>query len=395
MKRVISAFTVSVCAAVIAGIGMVPSSGASSLSTIKIGVIADNTTFGGVFEGAAAAVHAINTSGGVDKHQLKLITCDAQSSDTVAATCGRTMIADHVTAVVTATSYEDNSFMGELKAAHIAAIGDFPINTSDYTSSNSFPLVGGVPALAAGQAADAISLGFTKPSIAYIDVSQAVIYPQLSGQVFKASNIQYVNQVPISPTETDITPYVASTVAGGTDAVILGDTPEVDASFMSAMKTAGDNIPVIIDGEDAGSGVSEGFGPELQGAYVVSWFVPPSYIKNPTVLKYELALEKEYSHPILGDSSENAWASVYAFRAIAEKTISEKHSITARSILATTPTMTKLSLGVLPTISFAKASSAVPGLTRIFNMDVMFSSIQNDQITVSGTPKFLNPFALK
>jgi len=374
---------------------MVSSSGASKLSSIKIGVISDNTSFPGVFEGAAAAVHAINKSGGVDKHQLQLITCDAQSSLTVAATCGRTMVADHVAAVIGADSFEDDSFMTELENAHIAAIGDFPINGSDYTNSNSFPLIGGIPSLAAGEGAEIIQLGFTKPSIAYIGVAQAAIYPEISGVVLKSANIAYVDSVPISPTETDITPYVASAVANGADVVVLGEAPSVDASFISAMKEAGDNIPVIMDGYNGGDGIGLGFGPEFEGAYIVSWFVPPSYIKNPVVLQYVLALEKDYSHPELGDSSENSWASAYAFQAIAEKVLAEKHSITARSILAAAPTMTKLNLGVLPTISFAKASTAVPGLTRLFNMDVMFSTVHNDQIVVNGTATFVNPFNIK
>jgi len=161
------------------------------------------------------------------------------------------------------------------------------------------------------------------------------------------------------------------------------------------MKEAGDNIPVIMDGYNIGDGIGEGFGPEFEGAYIVSWFVPPSYIKNPTVLKYVLALTKEYSHPELGDSSENSWASVYAFQAIAEKTLAEKQSIRAGSILATAPKMTKLNLGLLPTISFAKASTAVPGLTRLFNMDVMFSTVHNDQIIVNGAATFVNPFNIK
>src|SRR3984957_18683229 len=76
--------------------------------------------------GAQAAAMAINASGGINGHQVKIISCNDQFNPNVAAQCGRTAATDHVVAVVGNKSTNGTVIDPILQQEKIPSVGDQP-----------------------------------------------------------------------------------------------------------------------------------------------------------------------------------------------------------------------------------------------------------------------------
>ncbi|MFI6059072.1 ABC transporter substrate-binding protein [Streptomyces sp. NPDC051286] len=93
-----------------------------------------------------------NSNGGIDGHELRVVTCNEDDTSTGAGDCARRAVAEKAVAVVGSYSPEGYSFMGPLEAAGIPYIGGYGASAEEFTSYNSYPVNGGQSALLAGNA---------------------------------------------------------------------------------------------------------------------------------------------------------------------------------------------------------------------------------------------------
>ncbi|MGX1797955.1 ABC transporter substrate-binding protein [Streptomyces albidoflavus] len=99
---------------------------------------------------AEAIARWVNASGGVDGHELKVLTCDDGNNSEGAAACARRAVREDVVAVVGSYSQHGRSFLSPLEAADIPYIGGYGVTGEEFTSPLSYPVNGGQATLLAG-----------------------------------------------------------------------------------------------------------------------------------------------------------------------------------------------------------------------------------------------------
>ncbi|GGY07410.1 lipoprotein [Streptomyces tanashiensis] len=92
----------------------------------------------------------VNSQGGIDGHELRVLTCNEQNTTAGAAACARRAVRENAVAVVGSYSQNGRAFMAPLEAAGIPYIGGYGIAEDEFTSPLSYPVNGGVASLVAG-----------------------------------------------------------------------------------------------------------------------------------------------------------------------------------------------------------------------------------------------------
>ncbi|MER6912413.1 ABC transporter substrate-binding protein [Streptomyces sp. NPDC000594] len=147
------AVTVTAGALLASGCGALPGSGGSR-ETVTVMTFAPEKTGSTNMPGMPAMAHAyarwVNDGGGIDGHQLRVITCNERNTSRGAAACARRAVAEGVDAVVGSYSQHGNAFMSPLEAAGIPFIGGFGASKEEFRSPLSYPVNGGQATLLAG-----------------------------------------------------------------------------------------------------------------------------------------------------------------------------------------------------------------------------------------------------
>lgn len=90
------------------------------------------------------------SQGGIDGHELRVITCNEKNTPRGAAMCARQAVKEGAAAVVGSYSQYGDAFMAPLEAAGIPFIGGFGVSDEEFSSYLSYPVNGGQAALLAG-----------------------------------------------------------------------------------------------------------------------------------------------------------------------------------------------------------------------------------------------------
>ncbi|NUK34213.1 ABC transporter substrate-binding protein [Streptomyces lunaelactis] len=99
---------------------------------------------------AKAYARWAKANGGLDGHELRVITCNEENTPSGAATCARRAVKEGAVAVVGSYSQHGDAFMAPLEAAGIPFIGGYGISEEEFSSYLSYPVNGGQAALLAG-----------------------------------------------------------------------------------------------------------------------------------------------------------------------------------------------------------------------------------------------------
>jgi ABC-type branched-subunit amino acid transport system substrate-binding protein len=111
---------------------------------------ADTVNMAGMPAMARTYARWINEKGGIDGHELRVLTCNEQDTATGASKCARRAADEDVAAVVGSYSRYGRAFLAPLEAAGIPYIGGYGASADEFTSYLSYPVNGGQPALVAG-----------------------------------------------------------------------------------------------------------------------------------------------------------------------------------------------------------------------------------------------------
>jgi ABC-type branched-subunit amino acid transport system substrate-binding protein len=99
---------------------------------------------------AQAYAKYVNAKGGIDGHELRVLTCNERNTTAGAAACARRAVAEGAVAVVGSYSQNGRAFMAPLEAEGIPYIGGYGVSEEEFTSYLSYPVNGGQAALLAG-----------------------------------------------------------------------------------------------------------------------------------------------------------------------------------------------------------------------------------------------------
>ncbi len=112
----------------------------------------DAANMSGMTATARAYARWANAHGGLDGHELRVVTCDEQDTPTGAGDCARLAVEKKAVAVVGSYSRHGSSFMAPLETAGIPYIGGYGASDEEFSSYDSYPVNGGQAALLAGNA---------------------------------------------------------------------------------------------------------------------------------------------------------------------------------------------------------------------------------------------------
>ncbi|WP_299535249.1 ABC transporter substrate-binding protein [uncultured Streptomyces sp.] len=111
---------------------------------------ADALSKSGVTAMASAYARWVDSEGGIDGRELKVVTCDEKDTTVGAEKCARQAVEQDVAAVVGSYSRHGRSFLAPLEAAGIPYIGGYGASDEEFSSFVSFPVNGGQSSLLAG-----------------------------------------------------------------------------------------------------------------------------------------------------------------------------------------------------------------------------------------------------
>ncbi|MFF3552603.1 ABC transporter substrate-binding protein [Streptomyces tsukubensis] len=111
----------------------------------------DATNMPGMPAMAKAYARWANATGGIDGHELRVITCNEGDTPSGASDCARQAVREKADAVVGSYSQHGNAFLAPLQAASIPYIGGYGISDDEFSSVVSYPVNAGQAALLAGQ----------------------------------------------------------------------------------------------------------------------------------------------------------------------------------------------------------------------------------------------------
>jgi branched-chain amino acid transport system substrate-binding protein len=178
----------------------------------------------------------INAKGGVDGYKFKELTCDNQSSPTLASNCLKSLTDNSsVVALVGLTGIDQNPPTG------IAVIGETLDSPGEPTQSNSFPLAGfqtaGSPDYAV-EGAYAKSKGYNSPGVVTCEVQGCISGAAQVQEIFAPKKVPVVTS---DLANVDLTPQVTTLQHDGVNFVISIEATAGTIGSINAAKQIGYN----------------------------------------------------------------------------------------------------------------------------------------------------------
>ena len=191
---------------------------------------------------------AINASGGIHGHPLKIVDCNDQGNPNQATQCAQQATSNpDVLAVIGNTSTCGSQLLQTLASAHMASLGDQYFCAEDYKSPQVFPFNAGSLDPAAGAALGVTDFHMKNVVIATIDVPAGREYPPLVQSLVTPVGGHVSGAVYIPYSAADMSPYASQVVADG-GFLVDGDTTAVGIRLGKALLEQGFKEPVEYNG---------------------------------------------------------------------------------------------------------------------------------------------------
>ncbi|MFD7610392.1 ABC transporter substrate-binding protein [Streptomyces sp. NPDC059828] len=244
------------------GCGVLPGTSDGSREPLTVMTFAPEETKATNMPGMPAMAQAyakyVNARGGIDGHELRVLTCNERNTAAGAATCARRAAQEGAVAVVGSYSQNGRAFMGPLEAAGIPYIGGFGISDEEFTSYLSYPINGGVAALLAGNgrqlAANCRKVSLVRPDTILGDGLPALLNAGLSqGKRQPSADIKAAED----SSEYERQAEEALDGAGGKRGCVTAVLGERTETFFDSFRRVRDESDEN-NGGDAGDGDSSG-----------------------------------------------------------------------------------------------------------------------------------------
>jgi ABC-type branched-subunit amino acid transport system substrate-binding protein len=372
-----------------AGASSTGSSGGATGTPILIGNIsAEGTAYDNNNDRVAtirAAIRAINQSGGIKGHPLKLVYCNGQHDPNVELSCANQMVSQHVVAMI-GSEVENPSVIGVLNNANIADIDTEAYVPEEFTNPDSYLLTGGASYQVAGVVAEAAATGTKK--LFFIGATGEDLYVSIVKKVAAEKGIKLVGQSLLAEGTADFDPTASLVGSSGADSVIIEEAPQQLISIVNAIEAQGLHLKFLTNGDiphpsDLES-MSDGAGNDfLIGADTP----PPSATQLPAIKQFNAEINAEHA---AGDadavvsamrmSAVRTWLDTHIFANVA-KTLPD---VTATSVRHAYETATNLNgLGMVPSWTPNK-QGCYTGYPRVSNPYIWYLKVVNFQFVLAA-----------
>lgn len=324
------------------------------------------------YQGAEAAVAAINASGGINGRPLKVSVCDSQglTSPAAATASTRGLVANkNVVAEVgdyQAFQQQENVI---LAAANVPNIGPAPVSASTLTSPNSFPLEG---LEGAGLAPVLANTGVKKISVAYTNVPAAAAAVAFSNITLKPLGLSVLQGIPVDTTATDLTPNVTQAAEG--TGVALALEPAQIGQWLTVTSEGSYKFKMSASSGSLVPSELKALGNKANGV-LISAALPISTGSSPGVVKFRGQMKKYQPSAEVDEVSLRGWFDTWAFAQVARKMTGP---ITRATVLTAFSHLTNFNVfGMLPPGFSTTTQFNFPSLNRLFNQYVIEGVVKN------------------
>ncbi|MFF8413813.1 ABC transporter substrate-binding protein [Streptomyces omiyaensis] len=250
-------------ASLLTGCGVLPGATGGSREPVTVMTWAPDQTRATNMPGMPAMAQAfarwVNAEGGIDGHELRVLTCNEQNTPAGAAACARRADRENAVAVVGSYSQNGRAFMAPLEAAGIPYIGGYGVTEDEFTSPLSYPVNGGLASLVAGHgmqlAEDCRRVSLVRP-----DTLAGDRLPKLLDAGLKKASKRGAVDIPAVEDATEYTAQAtrAREKAGGDDGCVAAVLGERTQTFFDSFR----RLPETGSGGRADDGGSGGDGDE-------------------------------------------------------------------------------------------------------------------------------------
>ncbi|MFD7092945.1 ABC transporter substrate-binding protein [Streptomyces sp. NPDC059896] len=345
---------------------------------------------------AKAYARWVNASGGIDGHELRVLTCNERNDTAGAAECARRAVKEKAVAVVGSYSQHGREFMAPLEAASIPYLGGYGVTEEEFTSFLSYPVNGGQATLLAGNGLQ-LARNCEKTALVRPDTITGDDQPELLNSGLAKGDRGPAIDIRAAEDATDYTK--ASTRAregaedGGCVTAVLGDRTETFFDSYRRLPEDGRDIRVSSVLGSVGQPLINRTGGKdgpFEGAYLTGWYPVAS---DPAWKPMRDVIDK-YA---FGDNdidptdpgAQTTWIAYTALKAVIESVNSDV--ITSGKIADSLDRGARVDTGGLtPPLRWRYQDMlGTPGFPRIVNGNVTFQVVRDGRL-VAETKGFAN-----
>lgn len=370
-------------------------SGASAIKVMVIGSFTAGSAAAAPFvftsppAGVKAAAKAMNAAGGMNGHQVDVITCDDQGNPNLAATCARQAKSDGVIAVVGSFDPVGTAqTLPLLQAEGIPYLGDTAVQAIDYTNPDSWPQDGGGAVSSYGLIADVVDSKCTSVTFLATDTPLSAASWASAKKSFKAAGIKYSsNYVKYTAGGVDLSPSVSAALNQHPECLMFAATTSDSLKLVQLIRQSSSTVKLFAAYQSVGPTALSSLGSAGNGVNVVSATPLPS-TNTAAMATYKKDMAAAGYAKDEDGFSVTAWSAMQVL-ALATKGMA---SPTASALTAKLPTMKNFSVGGYPSISFATPfhNATYP---RMFNRYVQYYVTSNGQFKAVGSkPRDVSQF---
>ncbi|MER7725710.1 ABC transporter substrate-binding protein [Streptomyces sp. NPDC096323] len=330
----------------------------------------------------------INGEGGIDGHELRVITCDEQDTSVGAGNCARRAVKEKAVAVLGSYSRHGRAFMAPLEVAGIPYVGGYGASEEEFRSYMSYPVTGGQSALLAGNAkqlaatCDRVSL--VRPDTLGGDTQAWLLNTGLTEARRPAPVDVRAAEETTSYDEAAGRALTGAGSDGGCVTAVLGDRTETFFDSFRRLEPAGGAVRVSSVLGSIGQPLIDRTGGRespFEGAYVTGWYPAPGDAR------WDL-MRKVISEHAFGDNRidpddtgvQTTWIAYTALKSIVESL--DEAEITSRKVTKALNHGTRVDTGGLTPVLRWRfedmiGSSAYP---RIVNGKVTFQVVRDGRL---------------
>lgn len=384
--------TAAAGALLISGCGVIPGVSGGSREPVTVmtwapdATGADSVNMAGMPAMARTYGRWINEQGGIDGHELRVITCNEDDTSRGAAKCARRAVAENAVAVVGSYSRYGRSFLAPLEAAGIPYIGGYGASADEFVSYLSYPVNGGQSALLAGNgqqlAATCDKVSLVRPDSLVGDGMPSLVDSSLTKADRPAS---YDIRAPEGATSYDSQASKALQQAGdGCVTAVLGERTETFFDSFRRLEPEDSEVRISSVLGSIGQPLIDrtgGRNSPFEGAYVTGWYPDPGDARwaemRGVIEKYAFG-DNRIDPEDTG--VQTTWIAYTALRKVIEAM--DRAEITASSLAVTLNRGAEVDTGGLtPVLRWRWADTiGSPGYPRIVNRQVTFQVVREGRL---------------
>ncbi|MFI8518832.1 ABC transporter substrate-binding protein [Streptomyces sp. NPDC085481] len=344
----------------------------------------------------------VNANGGIDGHELRVLTCNEQNTTSGAAACARRAVRENAVAVVGSYSQNGRAFMAPLEAAGIPYIGGYGISEDEFTSPLSYPVNGGQASLIAGNGMQ-LAGGCRKVSLVRPDTLAGDKLPDLLNAGLRKASHRGAVDIPAVEDAAEYTAQAsrARSRAGDEDGCVTAVLGERTQTFFDSFRRlpepeegeGGDDVRISSVLGSVGQPLIDRTGgahSPFEGAYVTGWYPEAgdkSWAPMRKVIQEHAFVDNRVDPADPG--VQTTWIAYTVLKRVVESLDSDGVSA-VRITHALDKGVTVDTGGLTPALRWRYDDLlGAPGFPRIVNHDVTFQVVREGRL-VAQKPGFVD-----